>query len=105
LPSLLSAASFSQIAIQAGYQGLVVSVLALVLFTECIKRLGALTSSLFMAFVPACTAALAWWLLGEALSTWQLCGIGLCSAALIYYAASARTRTEPVAAGAAVLHE
>jgi drug/metabolite transporter (DMT)-like permease len=59
LPSLLSSASFSQIALQAGYQGLVVSVLALVLFTECVKRLGALTSSLFMAFVPACTAALA----------------------------------------------
>jgi drug/metabolite transporter (DMT)-like permease len=100
LPSLLSSASFSEIAVQAGYQGLVVSVLALVLFTECVKRLGALSSSLFMAFVPACTAALAWWLLGEALTSWQLCGIGLCSAALIYYAASARTRTEPAVAAA-----
>jgi drug/metabolite transporter (DMT)-like permease len=63
-----------------------------VLFTECVKRLGAIASSLFMAFVPACTAALAWWLLGEALSPWQLAGIALCSAALLYYTASASPR-------------
>jgi drug/metabolite transporter (DMT)-like permease len=98
LPSLLRSASFSQIAVQAAYQGLVVSVLALVLFTECVKQLGALSSALFMAFVPACTAALAWWLLGEALTSWQLCGIGLCSAALVYYAASAPSRTVLAAA-------
>lgn len=89
LPSSLSTATLSQIAIQAGYQGIVVSVLALVLFTECVKRLGAIPSSLFMAFVAACTAAMAWWALGEALSSWQLGGIALCSVALVYYASSA----------------
>jgi drug/metabolite transporter (DMT)-like permease len=92
LPSSLATATLSQVAIQAAYQGVVVSVIALVLFTECVKRLGAIASSLFMAFVPACTAALAWWLLGEALSPWQLGGIALCSAALLYYAASANPR-------------
>jgi len=92
LPSRLSEAPLSQIALQAGYQGIVVSVLALFLITESVKRLGSLGSSLFMAWVPACTAALAWWTLGEALSGMQLLGIALCSAALVYYAASARVR-------------
>jgi drug/metabolite transporter (DMT)-like permease len=101
LPSSLGTASLSQIAVQAGYQGVVVSVVALVLFTECVKRLGAIASSLFMACVPACTAAMAWWLLGEALSPWQLGGIALCSAALVYYAASASLGGGRGGAGAA----
>jgi drug/metabolite transporter (DMT)-like permease len=95
LPSSLATATVSQIATQAAYQGVVISVIALVLFTECMKQLGAIASSLFMAFVPACTAAMAWWLLGEALSPWQLGGTALCSVALVYYAVSARGGGSP----------
>jgi drug/metabolite transporter (DMT)-like permease len=92
LPSRLGRATLSEIAIQAGYQGIIVSVLALVSITECVKRLGSLSSSLFMALVPACTAALAWWTLGEALALPQLLGIATCSIALIHYAVSAASR-------------
>jgi drug/metabolite transporter (DMT)-like permease len=92
LPSRLSEATLSQIALQSGYQGIVVSVLALFLITECVKRLGSLGSSLLLAWVPACTAALAWWTLGEALSGMQQLGIALCSMALVYYAASGAAR-------------
>ena len=58
----------------------------LVLFTDCIKSLGSVASSLFMASVPAVTAVLANLMLGEALSPLQLAGIGLCSAALVHHA-------------------
>lgn len=92
LPSTLGSATASQILVQAGYQGIIVSVLALVAITYSVKRLGSLPSSLFMALVPACTAALAWWTLGEKLSSLSMLGIATCSAALIYYAASAAPR-------------
>lgn len=100
LPSSLGSASASDIWVQTLYQGVLVSVLGLVFFTDCIKSLGSVASALFMACVPAVTALTALLTLGEALSPWQLAGIGLCSAALIQHAlrpASAEpARTEPV---------
>lgn len=86
LPSSVASAPLSQIAIQAGYQGIVASVLALILFTKCLETLGSVSSALCMALVPVVTASLAWLTLGERLSAWQWTGIGVCSAALVYHA-------------------
>lgn len=86
LPSTASAARPSELLLQAGYQGVLVSVLGLVLFTDCIKTLGLVASALFMASVPAVTAVMAWLVLGEALSTGQIAGIALCSLALAQHA-------------------
>ena len=52
-------APIKEIALQAFYQGLVVSVLANALFTFCIRHAGALAAALMMAFVPIATPLLA----------------------------------------------
>ena len=64
-----SNAPLSEIAVQALYQGIVVSILATALFTICIRRAGALAASLAMAFVPILTPILAVLLIGEPLGT------------------------------------
>lgn len=65
------------------YQGVLVSVVALFLFSYAVKVLGSVTTSMFMAFVPAATAILALLLLGERPGAAQWCGIALCSAGLL----------------------
>jgi drug/metabolite transporter (DMT)-like permease len=61
----LADAPLSEIALQALYQGLVVSILATALFTICIRRVGALAAALAMAFVPVVTPLLAALAIGE----------------------------------------
>lgn len=98
LPSSLGSATSSDIWLQTLYQGVLVSVLGLVLFTICIKSLGSVASALFVALVPAVTALLAALILGETLSPWQMAGIVLCSAALIQHALGRRVAPSAIVA-------
>ncbi|ADW18025.1 protein of unknown function DUF6 transmembrane [Desulfobulbus propionicus DSM 2032] len=91
-PSGLSTATYHDMALQAIYQGVIVNVLALVCVAYAIHHLGTITVALFMSFVPVTTALLAWLLLGEALSPWELAGITGCSAGLVWYAREPRSR-------------
>ena len=84
-PTGLARASLKDIVIQAGYQGVVVNVLALVCVSYAIRHLGTITVSLFMSFVPVATALWAWMLLGESLTPWELAGIAGCSLGLFWY--------------------
>ncbi len=68
------------------YQGIIVNIVALMFSTYAIARIGTITVSIFMSFVPVGTALLAWLLLGESLNTWELCGITGCSLGLFIYA-------------------
>ena len=85
-PTSLGKASVGDILSQAVYQGIIVNIVALICSTYAIARIGTITVSIFMSFVPVGTALLAWLLLGERLNGWELCGIIGCSLGLFLYA-------------------
>ena len=85
-PTSLSKAGIGEILSQAAYQGVIVNIIALICSTYAIARIGTITVSIFMSFVPVGTALLAWLLLGESLNGWELCGITGCSLGLFIYA-------------------
>ncbi len=70
---------------QVIYQGIVVSIAALLLITYTVSKLGSGTMSVFLSYVPAVTAVLAFLVLHEALSLQEQLGILLCSIGLIVY--------------------
>ena len=82
----IAKSTYHDMAVQAVYQGVVVNVLALICVAYAIRHLGTITVSLFMSFVPVTTALLAWVLLGETLTPWEITGILVCSAGLLGYA-------------------
>lgn len=73
----LQQASASEVLVQIGAQGIAVSILALWLYTEAIKRLGATRAAIIGALCPALTAALAFPILGEIPSIITLTGVAL----------------------------
>ncbi len=84
-PSALFQADIKNIISQAVYQGIVVNIFALMFSTYAIKHLGTITVSIFMSVVPLSTAILAWLLLDENLSNYELAGIIGCSIGLFIY--------------------
>lgn len=84
-PSEISEVSLKDVLIQMTYQGLIVSVCALLLITYAVGKLGSTTMSVFLSYVPAVTALLAYVFLKEALSVQEVLGIILCSIGLIIY--------------------
>lgn len=85
-PTSFSKAGIGEILSQAVYQGVIVNIIALICSTYAIARIGTITVSIFMSFVPVSTALLAWLLLGESLNGWELSGIICCSFGLFIYA-------------------
>jgi drug/metabolite transporter (DMT)-like permease len=77
------------------YQGLIVSVLALFLFSFAIKAIGAFATSLFMALVPTVTALIAMRCCNELPTVAQWLGITLCSLSLIGYCFLSSNKTQP----------
>jgi len=75
LPTTLASASMSEIALQALFQGLAPSFLALVLFTYAIRTIGATPTAGFAASVPATAALLAIPVLGEHLNFIEWSGV------------------------------
>jgi drug/metabolite transporter (DMT)-like permease len=85
-PTALFRAPMGDIVLQSFYQGIVVNILALMFVAYSIRRLGLITVSLYMSFVPVVTACFAWIFLGESLNILELSGIAGCSTGLILYA-------------------
>ncbi len=79
-------ASLSDLALQASYQGILVSVVALLLTFYAIKHIGAMNLSIYFSFVPFITAILAWMILNEHLVLHEIVGISVCSFGLLLYA-------------------
>lgn len=75
LPSHLHEASWSAIELQAGYQGVLVVIVAMIFFTQAVASLGAVKVGTYLAIVPALASVAAVPLLGESLSLAN--GIGL----------------------------
>ena len=84
-PKALAQASWAEIALQMGYQGVLVSVLAVFLISFGVQKLGAVTASAFMGAVPALAAVLSFLILGEPVRLITVCSIVLCSAGLLLY--------------------
>ncbi len=78
--------TFSAILTQSLYQGVLVSVITLMLTFYAIQHIGAMSLSIFFSFVPFVTAIMAWVLLGETLSLHEIMAIVLCSVGLLIYA-------------------
>ena len=76
LPSTLSQAPLTEIAMQAIYQGVLVVFVAMLLYTFAVRLLGAQTVALLMAFVPGLAALSAVPVLGEPISLFTLAGLG-----------------------------
>ncbi|RJG41911.1 DMT family transporter [Motilimonas pumila] len=85
LPTEISQVAWVDIATQAIYQGVVVTLCAGILFTYCIRHLGPLTGATMMAFVPAVTAVLAWFFLAEGLTQWDVAALVVCTLGLMLY--------------------
>lgn len=83
LPSNLGAAAWQEVAFQGVYQGLVVMVLASLLYMRALVALGSTTVSLFTAVVPALAALGAWPVLGEPLGLGALAGVMLVTGGMI----------------------
>lgn len=76
LPSTLAQAPFTEIAMQAIYQGVLVVFVAMLLYTYAVRSLGGQTVALMMAIVPGLSALAAVPILGEPLSLLTLAGLG-----------------------------
>lgn len=88
MPHVLPQAPLNDVLLQVVYQGIIVSVLALFLLGFVIRELGSMTSSLFMAFVPASAALLAIPVLNEWPGNLQWAAIALCTLGLMVYGRS-----------------
>ncbi|HSY61608.1 MAG TPA: DMT family transporter [Cytophaga sp.] len=84
-PSSILTTPLSDVLIQVAYQGILVSILALVLITYAVSKLGSGMMSIFLSYVPVVTALLAFVFLHESLSVQEQIGIALCSIGLVVY--------------------
>lgn len=75
LPSTLRVAPLDEILMQAIYQGVLVVFIAMLLYAQAVRHLGAQTVALSMAVVPGVAALAAVPLLGEPLSLLALTGL------------------------------
>ena len=79
LPSHLSVAPWSEVLLQGFYQGVLVAVVAMLLYMQALKRLGPVRLGTCMAMVPALAGIGAVLLLGESFSWLLLLGLVLTS--------------------------
>jgi drug/metabolite transporter (DMT)-like permease len=97
LPSTMSQAPVTEIAIQAIYQGVLVVFVAMLLYTFAVRNLGAQTVVLLMAFVPGLAALSAVPVLGEPLSLLTMAGLGAVTIGALF--ASRQSSARPTGFG------
>lgn len=84
-PKSLAQASWPEILLQMGYQGVLVSVMAVFLISLGVQKLGSVTASAYMGAVPVVAAILSFGLLHEPVRWLTLASIVLCSLGLLVY--------------------
>ena len=77
LPTHLAQAAWSDIALQALYQGLIATIVQMLLYVRTVSLIGPTRLGMLMALVPGLAGVAAVPLLGEALSAWVLAGLVL----------------------------
>ena len=83
---------FGEIALQAIYQGFLVTIAAVHLLGFTSDRLGAERAALFVASIPILAMLLAVPILDEALGSLEIFGVGVCSAGLLVASLSRKPR-------------
>jgi drug/metabolite transporter (DMT)-like permease len=84
-PKALGQAGWGEIALQMGYQGVLVSVMAVFLISLGVQKLGSVTASAYMGAVPVVAAILSFIILHEPVRWLTLASIALCSLGLVLY--------------------
>jgi drug/metabolite transporter (DMT)-like permease len=79
MPMQIASAPLQTILVQAVYQGLLVSIVALLLYMKAMTLIGPTRLGSFMALVPALAGISAVPVLGEPLSGWLLAGLAMVS--------------------------
>ncbi len=79
IPSHISMSNLPEVLVQAGYQGIINSIVALVCFNRGLHLLGATISSAFLPLIPIFSTLMAIPLLGEGPGAWEWTGIFLVS--------------------------
>jgi len=87
LPTHIMSAPISEIVLQAFYQGIIVSIVALFFMTYAINKLGAVSSSTIMALVPIVSAFLATLFLEQEITFQVGISIVICSLGIACYSA------------------
>ncbi len=82
LPSRMESAPVSAILVQVAYQGFLSSVIAGVLYTTAVARIGPASTTLIGALVPGLVSVAAWPLLGEPLGVLGTAGVVLAMAGM-----------------------
>lgn len=75
----------TDLVIQAYYQGVLVSVIALLLTFYAIQHIGSMSLSIYFSFVPFITALFAWIFIDEQLVLNEIIGIVMCCFGLLLY--------------------
>lgn len=75
LPTNLAAAPAGEIALQAGYQGVIAALLAGGMYSYANQKIGACQASMMLALVPGVSGVGAWFILGEPLDLRAVVGI------------------------------
>ncbi len=91
LPGHLDQASWGAIALQGGYQGIVIAFLAAGLYSYAVQKAGAGEASMMLALVPAVSAIGGWLMLNEALGLTAIGGIVVVSVGALLGALPAGT--------------
>ena len=84
LPSRMAAAPLGAILVQVVYQGFLASVIAGVLYTTAVARIGPASTTLIGALVPGLVSVAAWPLLGEPLGWLGTAGVLLAMAGMAF---------------------
>lgn len=79
LPKNIAAAPIGEIALQAGYQGVIAALLAGAMYTYACQTIGVYRASMTLAIVPGASAIGAWLLLDEPLTVMAITGLALVS--------------------------
>jgi drug/metabolite transporter (DMT)-like permease len=90
LPSRMEAAPIGAILVQVAYQGFLSSVIAGVLYTTAVARIGPASTTLIGALVPGLVSVAAWPLLGEPLGVLGTAGVVLAMAGMAFGVSRAR---------------
>lgn len=79
-----------------GYNVLICTVLAFVLWNACMFKVGATRSNFFRYAVPAAAVVAGYLMFDEKIALLQMCGAGCMAAGLIWISIERKKRTEPV---------
>ncbi len=96
LPSGFNEATLTEIMLQAVYQGMIATLVGLLLVAFAVRQIGAPTAAAFMSGVPSIAAILAYLILGEEVSHWVWVSLFLLTPGIIITAVFSQDRFKAI---------